>query len=84
MQLDVLSEALKYFDCFGTNFTFYTEKNRKYYTSFGGVLSLLSIIVGILVFIFINIEDFLHNAPITTTSTVKEKYKNITFIEEKI
>ena len=84
MQIDVLSEALKYFDCFGTNFTFYTEKNRKYYTSFGGVLSLLSIIVGILVFIFINIEDFLHNAPITTTSTVKEKYKNITFIEEKI
>ena len=84
MKLDVLSEIFKYFDCFGTNFTFYTEKNRKFYTPFGGILTILSIIVGTLVFIYINIDDFLHQNPITTTSSVKEKYTNITFIEEKI
>ena len=84
MKFKGLLEALKYFDCFGTNFTFYTDKNRKFYTPFGGLLSLISIIVGIIVFICINIDDFSHRNPITTTSTVKEKEKNITFLEEKI
>ena len=84
MKINILSEALKYFDCFGSNFTFYTEKNRKFYTQFGGILTLLSIIVGILVFIFMNIDDFFHNTPISTASTVFEKHRNIKFVEEKI
>ena len=84
MSLNGLVEALKYLDCFGTNFNFYTEKNRKYYTSFGGILSLLSIIIGTLVFIFINLDDFLHDSPNSTTSTAKTNYRNIKFVEEKI
>ena len=47
MNFNILSEVLKYLDFFGTNFNFYTEKNRKFYTAFGGILTLLSIIVGI-------------------------------------
>ena len=84
MGLNILNESLKYLDCFGTNFNFYTERNRKFYTPFGGILTLLSIIVGILVFIFINIDDFSHNAPISTSSTSREDYHNIKFINEKI
>ena len=84
MSFNVLLEVLKYLDFYGTNFNFYTEKNRKFYTAFGGILSLLSIIVGILVFIFINLEDFLHNAPISTTSQSREDYYNIKFLKEKI
>ena len=84
MSYELALEILKYLDCFGTNFNFYTEKNRKFYTPFGGILTLLSILVGILVFIFINIEDFLHDSPISTTSTSREKYRNIKFVEEKI
>ena len=50
MGFNVLFDVLKYIDFYGTNFNFYTEKNRKFYTPFGGILSILSIIVGILVF----------------------------------
>ena len=85
MSKNIRNEILKYIDCFGTKFTFYTEKNRKFYTPLGGILTLLSIIFGVIVFIHINIEDFLQNNPNSTTSIiVKENYKNIKFKDEKI
>ena len=84
MDYDLLSIILKYFDCFGTNFNFYTERNRKFYTPLGGVLTILSIIFGIIIFVYINIDDFLHKNPNSTTSTVKESYRKIKFREEKI
>ena len=84
MSFEVLSQILKYFDLFGTNFNFYTEKNRKYYTSFGGILTILSILIGTLVFTFINLDDFLHNNPNSTTSTARVDVRNITFLKEKI
>ena len=84
MTFEVLKQILKYFDLFGTNFNFYTEKNRKYYTSFGGLLTILSILIGILVFTFINLDDFLHNNPNSTTSTARVNVRNITFLKEKI
>ena len=77
-------ELLKYCDCFGTKFNFYSERNRKFYTPLGGVLSILSIIVGFLVFIFINRDEFSHNKPISTTSTSKVLNTKIKFLEEKI
>jgi len=84
MTKNIHNEILKYIDSFGTKFTFYTEKNRKFYTPLGGILTLLSIIFGVIVFIHINIDDFLHNNPNSTTSIVKENYRNIKFREEKI
>ena len=84
MRFKLLTEVLKYFDCFGTNFNFYYERNRKFYTPFGGVLTILSIIFGIIVFICINLDDFLHNIPNSTTSTAKGKNREIKFGEEKI
>ena len=84
MSKNIQSEILKYIDGFGTKFTFYTEKNRKFYTPLGGILTLLSIIFGALAFIYINIDDFLHNNPSSTTSILKENYRNIKFKEEKI
>ena len=84
MSKNIQNEILKYIDSFGTKFTFYTEKNRKFYTPLGGILTLLSIIFGVIVFIHINIDDFLHNNPSSTTSIVKENYRNIKFKEEKI
>ena len=79
-----LSETLKYLDFFGTNINFYTDKHRKFYTSFGGIFTLLSIFFGIAVFIQFNYDDLFHNIPISTTSIKKESYRNIKFIEEKI
>jgi len=84
MSNDIKYEILKYLDVFGTTFTFYIEKHRKFYTVFGGILSLLSIIISLIVFVFINIDEFLHKIPISTTSTSKEEHKNIKFGKEKI
>ena len=84
MDKNTIFEGLKYLDCFGTTYNFYTEKKRKFYTVFGGILTLLSIIFGILIFIYINYDNFSYNIPISTISTSKENYKNITFREEKI
>ena len=84
MSNEIKYEIFKYFDFFGTNFTFYIEKHRKFYTNLGGILSLLSFLIGLIVFIFINLEEFLHKNPISTTSTSEEEYKNIKSGEEKI
>ena len=83
IDIKIIPEILKYLDLFGTTYSFYTERNRKFYTAFGGFLTLLSIIFGIVVFIFINLDNFSYNIPISTISTT-ECYKNITFGKEKI
>ena len=64
IDLNMIDEILKYLDCFGTTYSFYTERNRKFYTVFGGILTLLSILFGIVVFIFINFDDFSYNSTI--------------------
>ena len=58
MKFHIISEILKYIDCFGTTFSFYSEKNRKLYTKFGGILTIFSIILGLLLLILINKDDF--------------------------
>ncbi len=75
---------LKYIDCFGTSFSFYIEKSRKFYTFFRGVLTILSTLIGLIIFTYIKIGDIRHNNPISTTSIEKGYYKNIKFREEKI
>ena len=84
MSNKIIFEILKYIDCFGTTFTFYTEKSRKFYTALGGILTLFSIISGLLIFIYINLDDFLHNNPNSTTSTERDQYRIIKFKDEKI
>ena len=80
----LLSRILKYVDFFGTNFNFYTEKNRKLYTPLGGILTLFSLIFGIIIFLSMNLEEINHNNPISSTSVVQEEYHNIKFVQEKL
>ena len=54
------------------------------YTPFGGILTILSFIFSIIIFIYIYSDDFSHIFPNSTTSTQKEKYRQIKFKEEKI
>ena len=84
MNLNIIVDVLKYFDCFGTTFNFYTEKNRKYYTIVGGIFTLSSIVFGVIIFVYMNLDDFLHNQPNSTKSTKAEKPHLINFREEKI
>ena len=84
MDVVLFYKILKYIDCFGTNFNFYTEKNRKLYTPLGGILTLFSFISGALIFILINFDELKHDKPLSSTSVIQEDYHNIKFIEEKI
>ena len=84
MNFLILSHALKYIDCFGTNFTFYIEKNRKLFTPLGGILTILSLICGIIIFLSMNLNELKHNVPLSSTSVVQENYHNIKFVKEKI
>ena len=84
-EINIFFEFLKYIDCFGTEFNFYTEKNRKFYTPLGGILTFLSVVGSILVFISLNYLEFSHENPITSTFIIRENFSNnIKFGEEKI
>ena len=80
----IIWEFLKYIDCFGTEFNFYTEKKRKFYTPLGGILTFLSVIFSIFVFISLNYSEFIQENPITSSFIIREKYSNIKFGEEKL
>jgi hypothetical protein len=83
-KMEIASEVLKYIDFFGARFSFYIEKNRKLFTPFGGILTILSFFCSGIIFTYIYLDDFLHNLPNSTTSTKKESYRQIKFREEKI
>ena len=76
--------VLKYFDVFGTKFTFYTNNKPRLYTMTGGILSTLSIFLSLLSFIFFSLSDLNRNTPILITSYFYEGYKKIKFGKEKI
>ena len=81
---NMIWEFLKYIDCFGIEFNFYIEKNRKFYTPFGGILSFLSLFLSILVFVSLNYSEFSHENPITSTYVIPENNFNIKFGKENI
>ena len=81
---NMIWEFLKYIDCFGIEFNFYIEKNRKFYTPFGGILSFLSLFLSILVFVSLNYSEFSHENPITSTYVIPENNFNIKFGQENI
>ena len=79
-----IHEFFKYIDCFGTKYNFYIERNRKFYTVFGGIITFLSVIISVLFFILLNYSELVHDNPITSTYIIRENYSNIKFGEEKI
>ena len=81
----MLKEIIKYCDFFGTKYNFYTDGKPKFYTILGGILSIISIIICLLVFFFITSDDIFRKTPTVTTSSIpSEGYHNIKFGEEKI
>ena len=81
----MIYDTIKYFDVFGTKFSFYTDEKPRLYTLLGGLLSILLIIVCIILFILYGLDDFERNTPIVTTSFIpSEGYHKIKFGEEKI
>ena len=80
-----LKEILEYLDMFGTKPGFYAERKSKFYTVSGGLLTIMSLCLSIIVFIIFSLDDFRHITPQTTSSLVSPKYtKIIKFRKEKI
>ena len=78
-------EVLEYFDLFGTKIGFYAEGKPKFYTAFGGILSIISILISFAFFITYSLKDLKRVSPITTSSSISsEGYRKIKFNEEKI
>ena len=63
-------EILQYIDLFGSTCHFYIDKKPKYYTEYGGIMSILSIITYILLFVILCHDDFTREIPTTTTSSI--------------
>ena len=81
----MLSEIIKYCDLFGTKYNFYTDGKAKLYTILGGILSILSIILCIIIFVIINLDDISRLYPIVAMSSIPtENHNKIKFGEEKI
>ena len=76
---------IQYLDFFGTKYSFYSNGKPKLYTILGGILSIISIIVCLLVFFFITLDDIFRKNPTVTTSSIpSEGYHKIKFDKEKI
>ena len=78
-------KIIKYLDLFGTRCTFYSEKMPKFYTVTGGIFTIISVLVCIIIFIVFSLDDMKRNIPDVTTSFIpSEGYRKIKFGQEKI
>ena len=60
-------KIIKYLDLFGTRCTFYSEKMPKLYTVTGGIFTIISVLVCILIFVVISLDDIKRKFPDLTT-----------------
>ena len=80
-----MKNCLRVCDFFGQRFHLYIGYKPKYYTYFGGLITLIAFVSYILIFIFLGYDDLRRKNPISNTSTSPPSgYRNIKFGEEKI
>ena len=65
-----MTNILRIFDFYGTEFHWYFDYKPKYYTSYGGIFSILSFILYIVIFIIFGLEDFKRTNPISSISNI--------------
>ena len=80
-----VNQLLKYVDIFGKKCSFYVEKTPKLYSVTGGILSLITISICFILFIFTSLDDFRRIFPTVSISSVQPSdYHKIKFGKEKI
>ena len=80
-----IKRFLKICDFYGTKFHWYIGYKPKFYSFYGGIFSILSVISWIMIFIIFGLDDFKRSHPIINTSTIPPTgYKNIKFGKEKL
>ena len=78
-------QILKYLDLFGKKCSFYIEKTPKLYSVTGGILSIVSILICIVIFFFTSFNDFQRIYPTITFSSIQPNNSHkIKFGKEKI
>ena len=78
-------QILKYLDLFGKKCSFYIEKTPKLYSVTGGILSIVSILICIVLFFFTSFNDFQRIYPTITFSSIQPNNSHkIKFGKEKI
>ena len=80
----VYKEYLRYFDLYGTKCSFYSDQRLKFYTPLGGIISIISVCAGILIFIFFNLSNFKREYPSLITRSLIDEEQKIIFNKEKI
>jgi hypothetical protein len=80
-----ISTMIKYLDLFGTRCTFYSDKMPKFYTVTGGIFTILSVLVCILISAIFSLDDIKRKFPDITTSFIPSQgYRKIKIGKEKI
>ena len=80
----VYKEYLRFFDLYGTKCSFYSDQRLKLYTPLGGIISIISVCTGILIFVLISLSSFKREHPNLITSSVIDEEEKIKFNDEKI
>ena len=80
-----VNQILKYVDLFGERCSFYVEKTQKLYSVTGGILSIISISICVILFILTSMDDFQRISPIISISSeTPNVFHRIRFGKEKI
>ena len=80
-----MKNYLRLFDLYGTEFHWYFNHKPKYYTAYGGIFTIISFILYIIVFILFGLEDFKRTNPISNISNIPPLvHKTIQFGKQKI
>ena len=80
-----IKRILKYCDLYGTQFHWFIGFKKKYYSSYGGLFTIVSLMIWILFLAILGKDDFKRTYPIISESTIPPSgYKNIKFGEKKL
>ena len=81
----MVKEIIKYLDSFGTKYNFFTDGKPRLYTTFGGILSIISFLLSLIVFAIYSYDDFRRLKPTTLfTSVLPSEYRQVNPTKEKI
>ena len=81
----IIKSLLKICDLYGTRFHWYIGYKPKHYTYYGGIFSISSLIIYILLLVILGMDDFQRAHPIISEAAIPPKgYKNIKFGEKKL
>ena len=76
---------IKYLDFFSVRFSFYTGKNPRSQSIFGGIMTFIYAILSLSIFLFLSDDDIKRLNPITTISEIPDtERKLVNMKEEKI